>query len=264
MLRSCRDEDRQVAVEGLGGQPVGPGGVAQPDLHLVLLRWGVAECLEPCRGARAATAGVDDEVGVEHFVGAAVGATENPHPGDAVTIGGGDESDGVAALDEPQVGEGSQPGSNVVLQEWSAGAQECQPAVCLSQPMTAEVEACVGQHVPGRGPVGNHCGGEPGEQFFECLLPTGGEGVEVAAVRDAASMPGRVGQLVPVDHGHLPVAVAERASSQQPRDAGANHDGAICDLCVHCRHLLVEETVRHAAARLPDHELSSRAQCGSP
>ena len=107
----------------VGRQPVRPGGVAQPDPHLLLLRWGVAERLQPCRGARAAAAGIDDEVGVQQLVGAAVGATEHPHPGDAVTLRGGDQSDDVAAVEEPDVGEGSHPGPDVVLQEWSAGAQ---------------------------------------------------------------------------------------------------------------------------------------------
>ena len=135
-VRGCcgrrRDEHRQVAVEGRGRQPVRPGGVAEPDPDLLLLRWGVAERLEPCRGARVAAAGVDDEVGVQQLFGAAVGATEHPHAGDAATIAGGDQSDDVAAVEEADVGEGSHPGPYVVLQEWSAGAQQRQSAVCLS------------------------------------------------------------------------------------------------------------------------------------
>jgi hypothetical protein len=44
-------QDRQITVEGIGRQPVGPGRIAQPDPHLLLLRPGVAECLQPRRGA---------------------------------------------------------------------------------------------------------------------------------------------------------------------------------------------------------------------
>jgi hypothetical protein len=44
-------QDRQVAAEGIGWQPVGPSRIAQPDPHLVLLRPPVPECFQPHRGA---------------------------------------------------------------------------------------------------------------------------------------------------------------------------------------------------------------------
>src|SRR4029450_13272859 len=48
---------RQVAAEGVGGQPVDPGGVAQPDTHLLPLRPRVAERLQPRRGSGATAGG---------------------------------------------------------------------------------------------------------------------------------------------------------------------------------------------------------------
>ena len=80
MLGRRRDQDRQVPVEGIGRQPVGPGRVAQPDLHLLPLRPGVAERVQPCRGARATAAGVDHQVGAQQFLGAAVGRDAAPAP----------------------------------------------------------------------------------------------------------------------------------------------------------------------------------------
>ena len=58
-------QDRHVAIEGVGWQPVGPGGIAQPDPHLLCVWPGVAERVQPRWGARAAAAGVNDQVGAE-------------------------------------------------------------------------------------------------------------------------------------------------------------------------------------------------------
>ena len=80
MLGRCSGQHCKIAVEGVGGQSVGPGGVAQPDLHLNAPRRGVAERVEPCRGSRSAAAGVDHQVGAEHLLGAAVGTTQHARP----------------------------------------------------------------------------------------------------------------------------------------------------------------------------------------
>jgi hypothetical protein len=164
-------QDCQVAVEGVGRQPVGPGRIAQSDPHLLPIRPGVAERVQPCRGARAAAAGVDHQVGAQQLLGAAVGPTQHPRPGHAATVGGGGQPDDVAAVQERQVGQGPYPGPHVTLQEWSAGAQEHQSGVRLPEPVAAEVQARVGQQVPGRRPVGDQFLGEPGEQLLQGLLP---------------------------------------------------------------------------------------------
>ena len=152
----------------------------------------------------------------------------------------------------------------MTLQEWSAGAQEHQSGVRLPKPVAAEVEARVGQQVPGRRPVGDQFRGEPGEQFLQDLLPARRQRMEVAAVGDAAPVRRCLGQLVPVDHRHLPVAVGEHSGGEQPRHARADHHGAVSDLPVHRSHLLDEERLRPAVARLPDQKLPGRAQWCSP
>ena len=75
------------------------------------------------------------------------------------------------------------------------------------EPVTAEVEARVGQHVAGRRPVGDQFRGEPREQLLQDLLPARRQRMDVAAVGDAAPVRRCLGQLVAVDHRHLPVAV---------------------------------------------------------
>jgi hypothetical protein len=44
-------QDGQDADEGIGWQPVGPGRIAEPDLHLVALRTGIPESVQPGRRA---------------------------------------------------------------------------------------------------------------------------------------------------------------------------------------------------------------------
>ena len=121
----------------------------------------------------------------------------------------------------------------MTLQEWPAGAQEHESAVRLAKPVTAEVEAGVGQQVSGGRAAGDQFCGEAGEQFLQGLLPACRQSVQVSAVGDAASVRGCLGQLVPVDHRHLRVAVGEHVGGEQPRHAGADHHGVLSDLPVH-------------------------------
>jgi hypothetical protein len=53
--------------------------------------------------------------------------------------------------------------------------------------------------------------------------------MQVAAMGDATSMPRCLGQLVAVDHRHLPVGVGEHVGGQQPGHAGAEHHRPISD-----------------------------------
>jgi hypothetical protein len=88
----------QVVAEGIGRQPVGPGGVAQPDAHLLGLRPRVAQYLQPHRSARAPPGGVDHQVSAEHLLGAAAGPAPHPRAGDAATIGRGGQPEDVAGV----------------------------------------------------------------------------------------------------------------------------------------------------------------------
>jgi hypothetical protein len=108
----------------------------------------------------------------------------------------------------------------------------------LPEPVAAEVQARVGQQVPGRRPVGDQFRGESGKQLLQGLLPARRQRVKVAAMGDAPPVHGCLGQRVPVDHRHLPVAVGKHLGGEQPRHACAEHHRAVSDLPVHRSHLL--------------------------
>jgi hypothetical protein len=124
----------------------------------------------------------------------------------------------------------------MALQEWSAGAQQHQSSVRLPEPVAAQVQARVGQQLPNRRPVGDQFRGKPGEQLLQGLLPARRQRMQVAAVGNAPPVHRRVGELVPVDHRHLPVGVGEHSGGQQPGHACAEHHRAITNLPVHSSH----------------------------
>ncbi len=102
------------------------------------------------------------------------------------------------------------------LQEWSAGAEQHQAGVGLPKPVAAEVHPRVGQQATGRRSVGDQFRGEPGEQLLQGLLPARRQRMKVPAVRDTTPVHRRLGQLVPVDDDHLPVAVGEDWAASSP------------------------------------------------
>ncbi len=258
----CRGvQDGQVPVEGIGRQPVGPGRVAQPDLHLAPApavgsrarparpgcasrgRWRRPPGRQPAAPRRCRRLARSTRAPVTRPPSGVVASPTTSH-----------------RVQEPHVGQGPHPGSHVSFQERSAGAQQHQTGARLPKPVAAEVEARVGQHVPGRCPVGDQLRGEPREQLLQDLLPARRQRMDVAAVGDAAPVRRCLGQLVPVDHRHLPVALGEHSSGEQSRHAGAEHHRAVSDLAVHRSHLLdvgvspaspARHSGRHRGRRLP-------------
>jgi len=176
---------RQVAAEGIGRQPVGPGGIAKPDPHLLGVRPRVPECLQPDRGAGATTGGVDHQVAVEHLLGGAAGPAQHPGPGDPATVGRCRQPDDVAGVEERHVGQGPHPGRDSALEQRPAGAEHDQSGGRLAEPVTVEVPAAVGQEVPDRHPGGDQVGREGREQLLQGLLAAGQQALDVAPVRHA-------------------------------------------------------------------------------
>jgi hypothetical protein len=102
----------------------------------------------------------------------------------------------------------------VTLKDRSAGAQQDQSGVGLPQPVAAEVQARVGQHVPGRHPLGDQRRRESREQFLQGLLPAGQQRMEVVSLGHPTPLGAPLGQLVSVDHRHLREGVGEDSGGQ--------------------------------------------------
>jgi hypothetical protein len=117
----------------------------------------------------------------------------------------------------------------VALQHRAAGAQGDQPAGRLLEPVAVQVPAAVGHRVPDRDPTGDQLGGEPREQLLQGLLAACQQRVDVAALRDTPPVGAGGGELVAVEHRHLPVGVGEHPGGQQPRHARPQHHHAIAD-----------------------------------
>jgi len=95
-----------------------------------------------------------------------------------------------------------------------AGAQQHQSGARWVEPVATEVETRVGQHVTGGHPVGDQLGREAGKQLLQDQLPARPKRMNMAAVRDAATVCRCLGQLVPVDHRHLIVGIGEHSCGQ--------------------------------------------------
>ena len=118
----CGDGD-EVAAEGVWVQAVAPAGVADADGDLFLRRWRVAEGVEPAWEPGTASGGVDDEVGWQVFLGAAVGPGDDSRAGDTVVVAGAGQAEHVALAEQPHRGQGCHAATDRCLERGSADTQ---------------------------------------------------------------------------------------------------------------------------------------------
>jgi hypothetical protein len=149
------DHRGSVAVELVAAAPVDPAGVGDSDAHLVLGGPRVAELLQPDRASGASAGGVEDQVGLEYLLGAAVGAPNYPDAAHALAVGRRGQPGGVAAVDEPHVAERPHPVADALLQQGSADGEGPQVARRRAQPKPLVVPAGVGLEVAGQSAVGH-------------------------------------------------------------------------------------------------------------
>jgi hypothetical protein len=112
------------------------------DRELLLRGEVVAERRQPGRGATAASGGVQHQLGAEGLLDA-VGAAQDPHPGDAVPGGGGDEPDDLAPVDDLDRWQRQDPGAYLTFQVGTAGLAGGGPwwVALEAEPMAARGEA---------------------------------------------------------------------------------------------------------------------------
>jgi hypothetical protein len=115
------DEHDPVAPERGRRQAQVTAGVAHVDDHAVLVGARGAERGQPGRDARRTTGRGDDEVGVQDLLGAALGAPKDAHPGDAASVGGRGQAEGVRALRQADVRQLQHAAADVALDQRPPG-----------------------------------------------------------------------------------------------------------------------------------------------
>ena len=91
-----RGDGDEVVAQRVRTQPVVTARVADADPDPLLLRWRVAQRLQPDRQPRAAPGRVDNEVCGQLLLGASIGAADHPGANDPTIVATCDEADDVA------------------------------------------------------------------------------------------------------------------------------------------------------------------------
>jgi hypothetical protein len=202
---------------------------------LVVERSSAAQAVQEGRGACAATHRIDQQVGVELALRATV-AVDDVRTGDSVCIRC-DRIDEVMAVEDFDVVDSADALPDVRLQQRAAqqvqldgrGVAEFARSAQLvaGQPnghprqvaVVADLRACGDQVVMDAG--------EQSRQFVGATTP---QHVEVAALRNSAALVGSIRQLVPFDHRHRAVKLAEHPSGEQPAHPRTADDGLLSQL----------------------------------
>jgi len=177
------DQHELVAAERAGGQAQVAAGVRDPDRQLLLARPCIPEALEPGGEPRRPAVRDDHEVGRERLLGAAVGAPQDPHAGDALAAGIRHQAERVAAVDDLDAGQRAHAPPHVPLDERAARHQRERAGRRAREPAAADDEARLGERLALRRAVGHQLRAEAGQQRVQAGLPVRQQRVRVAALR---------------------------------------------------------------------------------
>src|SRR6266542_1434102 len=180
-----------------GAQAQVPGGVPQVDRELLLRRLVVADRRQPGRRTAAAPGGVENQIGAEGLLGAGRAAPD-PHPGDAVSGGGGVEPDDVALVDDLDGGQRPDPGAQLTFEVGPAGLPGgglCRVAL-EAERMAARREAHLGKVPDDWCTPGDEVVEQSRKELVDDLRPSGEQHMGVSALGYAPSIPGRVGERI--------------------------------------------------------------------
>lgn len=223
--------DGDVALERLVRDAVVAGGVAEADLVLLLLDGLVAELLQPDGGARTASGGVHDEVGVQGLLGAVRAAHDDAV--DLAPVRRGHQALDGGPLQERDLGQREHPVAHVALEERAAGGEGDQPGVDLGEALAVDDPAHVVGDVTGLGAGRPHLLGDAREVLLGDLLAAGEQAVQVVPLRQAAAQFVRTGQLVAVHDRDVREGLGESTGGEKARHAPAEHYRAAFALSSH-------------------------------
>jgi hypothetical protein len=224
------DGDEVLTAQCPGPHAQVSGGVLHLDRELLFGGEVVADRREPGRRAAAASGGVQDQIGVEGLLDA-VGATQDPHAGDAVPGYRGDEPDDVAPVDDLDRGQRPDPGTHLTFQVGPAGlAGDGFWWVALeAEPMATGREANLSKVPDHRCAARGEVVEQPGEQLVEDLCPLCEQHVGVSTLGYAPTILSRHRERVALDHGDPPVCVGQHPGGEQPSQACPEDDHVVTD-----------------------------------
>jgi hypothetical protein len=206
------------------------GGVLHLDRELLFRGEVVADRRQPGRRAAAASGGVQDQIGVEGLLDA-VGATQDPHPGDAVPGYRGEEPGDVAPVDDLDRGQRPDPGAHLSFQVGPAGlAGDGSWWVALeAEPMATGGEAKLSKVPDHRCAARGEVVEQPGEQLVEDLCPLGEQHVGVPTLGDTPPILGVARERVAVHHRDPLVGVGQHPGGEEPGQACPEDDRVVTD-----------------------------------
>ncbi len=221
-----RRVDHETAPVGVvtRGVLVAAARVADVDAQLGLLGSRPTGAREPLRHARSPPARVDDEVGGEGLLLAAVAAPAHPDAGDVTALVDHHVA-GVAVVEDADAVERGDAPAHVPVEKRPALAEHLAAARKARLPV-AEVEpARVGRHVDARRPAAHELVADAGKVRGEDALALLEEHVHVTRLRNAFPRRARHGFAVALDDGHRLEVIRQHAGGEQAREAAADDDG---------------------------------------
>ena len=200
------------------------------DRELVFRGEVVADRRQPGRRTAAASGGVEDQVGAEGLLDA-VGAAQDPYPGDAVPGCGGDEPDDLAPVDDLDGGQGQDPGAHLTFQAGPTGlvGDDLWWVALETEPMAARGEANLSKVPDHQYAAGGEVVEQSREERVEDLCPSGQQQVGVPALGDALPILSRLGERVAFHDGDPLVGVGQHPGGEEPGQACPEDDHVVTD-----------------------------------
>jgi hypothetical protein len=198
--------DQPVLAQYVRRQPVAPGRVGDVDGHLLRDRPAVAQFLQPHRRAGGAPGRVHDQVGVDDFLGPALGS--DPDPGHPPLVGRSRRPGNVVAVEKGHATEALDRGPDVRLEHRPAGEYDGLADVGLGEAVPGQEPANVAEQVTDRGTGLGDLLGQAGEQLVEHLPAAAQQRVQVPSLRNAAALIGIGAKHIALDDGDLPERLA--------------------------------------------------------
>ena len=221
------DGDRERCIEVGGRAPQYDRPVPNVAADLDEFGRGVADFLQPLRGARRAPRTIDDEVG--HQRAGSVGVADADATDLARSVG--EPVDGDLGLDQ-HVRQIADSAAQVTLDERAAPADDLAIEVAPGAVPTGLVPPALVE-VDHLRTVGDHFTQDAGEERFDCLRATTEQRVGMAALRHALARLGDVRDRIAIDDRDPVEMSGQRACGGQTAHARTDNDRVVLTIAGH-------------------------------